>query len=230
MKTTSRHQRGVSMVEFVIVFPVAVMFVLALLQVGLLYMAKQTLNHATFIAARAGSLNNANVDIMRGTMVRGLIPFKQNLTETNDVIRMGAARAAAWGDGALYLRVERMNPSPQSFSDFGLTDPATNQRYIPNDNLEWRNANIVGSQSRQNIRDANILKLRTVYGYEMKVPLIAGLVRRVMCSGTTGVGAWDVSLLDALSPASTDCLLYYMNGRIPIESFAIIEMQSRAIE
>ena len=218
------------MVEFVIVFPVAVMFVLALVQLGFLYTAKMTLNHATFMAARAGALNNANTGVIRETMVRGLSPFVQVTSNANDTTRIGRAYVAAQVDAILPwgLTVEVMNPSASSFADFGLSDPATNQRYIPNDNLEWRNTTIVGAQSRQNIRDANLLKLRTVYGYELKVPLIAGILRRVMCSGQTGVEAWgNVSVIEALALGSC---LYYMNNRVPIESFAIVEMQSRAVQ
>lgn len=232
MKTLScRQQRGISLIEFAIVFPVAVMFVLALIQVGFLYMAKMTLNQATFMAARAGSLNNADTGQIRSAMVRGIIPFVQDTTTANDASRLSAAWTRATTLELPFLRIDVMNPSARSFSDFGLVDPTNNRRYIPNDNLEWRNVNIVGTQSQQNIRDANLLKLRTVYGYEMKVPLIAGIVRRVMCGGSIGVAAWgDVNALEAISPLSTDCQLYYRFNRVPIESFAIVEMQSRAYQ
>lgn len=219
------------MVEFAIVFPVAMLFVMALLQTGFAYMAKLHLNHITFLAARTGAVHNADSSAIRTALLRGLSPFYQNSFETNDNARL----AAAWAKAKLAdidptrMDVTMLNPSAESFKDFGVKDPKTGRTYIPNDNLEWR-TNAVGASSRQNLRDANLLKLRVVYGYELKVPLMAGVLRRVMCGGSTGVEAWgDVSLFSAVySPASAPCLKYYLLGRIPIESTAIVEMQSRA--
>ena len=58
---------------------------------------------------------------------------------------------------------------------------------------------------------------------------MAGVLRRMMCGGTIGVEAWgNVSFSEAIAPASSDCIFYYRQGRIPIESFAIVEMQTRA--
>jgi TadE-like protein len=227
-------QQGATLVEFVIVFPLAVLFVLCLIQIGFMYMAKSTLNQATFMAARAGAMHNADETIIKEAMVRGLSPFYQDSTKTSDVARLGAAYLRAKVDANLpvvqRLVIDVMNPSAKSFSDFGIKDPAKKVTYIPNDNLEWRDAGIIGGTSRQNIRDANLLKIRTIYGYELKVPLIAGVLKRVMCGGNIGVEAWgNVSVFEAVdSPVSKNCLLYYSQGRVPIESFAIVEMQSRA--
>jgi TadE-like protein len=214
MRNTSR-QRGATLVEFVIVFPMAVLFVLTLIQVGFFYMAKSTLNHATFMAARVGALHNANKDTIREAMIRGLSPFYQDHSVSDDTLRLGKGYAWAQFDAKKpwVLDVTIMNPSADSFSDFELQDAKSGKFYIPNDNIEWRDAGIVGKKSKQNIRDANLLKLRVTYGYEMKVPLIAGVVKQMMC-GPLGLSA--------------DCLKYYKNDRIPIETFAIVEMQSRA--
>ena len=45
-----------------------------------------------------------------------------------------------------------------------------------------------------------------------------------------GVDAYgDVKFWEAVyGPVSSECQKYYLRGRIPIESFAIVEMQSRA--
>jgi len=50
--------RGQAMPEMLIVFPLAVIIIMAVIQFGLLYRAKATLNNATFLAARAGSLDH----------------------------------------------------------------------------------------------------------------------------------------------------------------------------
>jgi len=232
MKTALRRQRGVSMMEFAIVFPIAALLVLGLIQAGFLYMAKLTLNHATFMAARVGATHNADVDAMKTALQRGLIPFKQNSFEANDAARMGAALLKAKTVELPWTTLERLNPSAQSFVDFGVKDPKLkNTTYIPNDNLEWRSSTL-GKQSQQNLRDANLLKIRVTYGYELKVPLMAGIIRRVMCSGTSGVQAWgNVSVLQSVyTPVDMKCIRYYSQGRLPIESTAIVEMQSPAYQ
>lgn len=233
--TTAKRQRGATLMEFVIVFPIAALLVLALIQAGFIYMAKLTLNHATFMAARVGATHNADVGEMRTALVRGLIPFHQNNFETNDSKRLASAWLGAQGENLNPLTrasLDRLNPSNQSFADFGVNDPKLKGvTYIPNDNLEWRSTTL-GTQSQQNLRDANLLKIRVVYGYQLKVPLMAGVIGRVMCSGEIGVEAWgNVSLLQSVyTPAQLNCIRYYLQGRLPIESTAIVEMQSPAYQ
>lgn len=224
-------ERGVGLLEFTLVFPLAVLFVLALIQGGFIYMAKLQLNHATFMAARAGSLNNAKAQVIRAALERGLSPFYQDSTTSSDSARLAKAHLDATVDAKLPwgLSLTVLNPSPEAFRDFGVRDPATGRLYIPNDNLEWR-SDQVGPHSRLNLRDANLLKIHVLYGYELKVPLMAGILRRVMCGGSSGVEAFgNVSVLESANGLSNPkrCL-YFLNGRIPIESSAIVEMQSRA--
>lgn len=227
------RQHGATLMEFTILFPVAVLFVLAMVQAGFVYMAKLNLNHATFQAARIGSMHNASESTMRAALVRGLIPFYQDSFEGNDSARLAAAWAKAKLDDVNPLRralVERLSPSAHSFKDFGVKDAKSGVTYIPNDNLEWR-SNMLGASSRQNLRDANLLKLRVVYGYELKVPLMAAVIRRVMCGGQAGPEAWgNVSGWEAAYKFGADpvCVRYYLQGRLPIESTAIVDMQSRA--
>lgn len=224
------RQRGATLMEFAIVFPIAALLVLGLIQAGFVYMAKLTLNHATFMAARVGATHNANIGTMRTALLRGLIPFVQNSFETNDSERLLMASGKTLGE-IPFTSLDRLNPSPQSFTDFGVKDPKVNSTYIPNDNLEWRSTTL-GTQSQQNLRDANLLKIRVVYGYELKVPLMRGIIRRVMCSGDAHVEAWgNVSILQSVyTPANLNCARYYMLGRLPIESTAIVEMQSPAYQ
>jgi len=211
----SKCQRGATLVEFVITMPVAVLLVLALLQTGMLYMARITLNHATFMAARAGSLNNANMNVITNDLIRGLSPFYQDSTDTNDTTRLTAAWTRAKLDTAIptRLQIQLLNPSKKAFADFGIKDSIKKVTYIPNDNLQWRSST-VGKTSQLSIQDANLLKLRVVYAYELKIPFVSKAVEMALCSGAAAV--------------NPDCLKYYMQGRIPIESFAIVEMQSRA--
>lgn len=223
--------RGVSLMEFTIVFPFAVLFVLMLIQAGFIYMAKLQLNHATFMAARAGAVNNARPAVIKAALQRGLSPFYQDSTQANDSQRLATAHAKAMVDVLLPwgLKVDVLNPSPEAFNDFGVRDPVTRTLYIPNDNLEWR-SDQVGGRSGLNLRDANLLKVRALYGYELKVPLMAGILRRVMCGGDSAVEAFgDVPLWQSTYGLSKPTLcVYFLRGRIPIESSAIVAMQSRA--
>jgi len=223
MKHRIRRQAGATLVEFVIVFPLAALFVLSIIQFGLIYMAKLQLNHATFMAARVGATKNASKSQIFKQLALNLNPFYEDGGTTDDVDRVRYASYAAGKDAIVNLQVTVLNPSPAAFSDFGLNDGKV--RYIPNDNLEFRDMT-PGPSSKENIRDANLLKIEAVYGYEMKVPLIGNIMKRIMCGGTTGVTAWQG---DGLPKGGTDCF-YYMQDkpRIPLRSFAIVEMQSRA--
>lgn len=229
------RSRGATLMEFLIVFPLAALLVLGLIQAGFIYMAKLTLNHATFMAARVGATHNADPGAMRTALVRGLIPFHQNNFESDNSARLLKAAALAKLEDLNPLtraKLERLNPSPASFDDFGVSDPKLKGVvYIPNDNLEWRSMGL-GAKTQQTLRDANVLKIRVTYGYELKVPLMAGIISRVMCSGSTGVEAWGkVSMLESVyTPAQLVCLRYYLQGRLPIESTALIEMQSPAYQ
>ncbi len=240
MHRRDKSSSGLGLVEFVIVLPVAIVFVLGIVQAGFIYMAKLQVNHATFQAARMGSMHHAHEGVMRTALVRSLSPFYQNSFETNNTKRLLEAQALAWKDLTIPplpdplpvappFQMEVLNPSPLSFSAFGVKDPKTGVTYIPNDNMEWR-LDGVDPKAKQRLRDANVLKLRVVYGYELKVPLIAGVLSRVMCSGNSGVDAFgNVGTLDAMYlKVSEECRRYYRRGRIPIESVAIVEMQSRA--
>ena len=57
------------MAEFAVAFPFALLLVLGIIQLGLMYTAKEIVNEAAFMAARAGSVQNAQVDAMNSEMV-----------------------------------------------------------------------------------------------------------------------------------------------------------------
>lgn len=52
------HTRGQALPEMLIAFPLVVILVMASIQIALLYRGKATLNNATFLAARSGSLHH----------------------------------------------------------------------------------------------------------------------------------------------------------------------------
>jgi len=225
------REQGATLAEFVVIGPLAFLLILAIVQLGFMFMARSTLNNATFMAARAGSLHNADPAVIRAALVKGLIPFYQDTTQTSDITRLSTAWLAAQGDLLIptRLKIEILNPSPGSFKDYGIPDPNNSNRVtIPNDNLQFRSVSI-GKESKQTLMDANLLRIRVTYAYELKVPLISYVFKRVMCGGFgDGVNAFggDTSLLEASN--LSNCI-YYQQGRTPIVSYATVRMQSPAI-
>lgn len=73
--TKLKHSRAQAMTEFVIVLPVLLTLILAIIQFGLIYKAKITLNYATFQTVRAGTLNSASLDVMRLAFASNMAPM-----------------------------------------------------------------------------------------------------------------------------------------------------------
>lgn len=225
-----RHRSaGVSMTEFAIVSPLALLFVFALIQVGFMFVAKQVVNQAAFVAARHGAVSNGSESAMKVAAGKALIPFYQDSTNANDNARIGAAAAAALVDlGQPWnLRVERLNPSKEAFDDYGLVDAKSGKTYIPNDSLEYR-LNFKGTKSGLSIQDANALKVKVTYAYELKIPLMQTMFRSVMCGLGSGITAFgDDAIWNKLASVE-DCARYYVRGRVPIVAYATVQMQSPA--
>lgn len=161
----SPFQSGQAMVEFMIVIPLLLLILLGTLQFALIYQAKITLNYAAFEAARAGSLNNAREYAMYNALARALAPIYTH-ADTIDAYKAGRQQIRDEIDNG-YVLIEIVNPTADSFSDFGNTDDG--RTTIPNDNLIYRGAT-PGSDSSQTIQDANLLKIQVYYCYELMVP------------------------------------------------------------
>jgi hypothetical protein len=211
----------------VIVGPIAILITFLIIQAGMLYMAKLTLNNATFMAARYGATQNAKMSEIQSSLAKGLIPFYQNASNNNPLTRIPMALAYAEGAvlNPLIVKIEILSPSQEAFDTYGIQDGSTT--YIPNDNLEFRTPTPMNKASIS-IRDANILRIKVTYGYELKVPLMQNLLKRIMCgNGNSGVQAWDGRV--PLMPLDLPNCAYYEQGRIPIVSYATVQMQSNAI-
>ncbi len=222
-----RHTSGASMVEFIIVLPILLLLCLGILQFGLLYQAKSTLDYAALQAARAGALNNGKSASMKAGLARGLTPLyartsslagqQQALLASNlDLMKPGA------------YQIDVINPTSAAMQDFGRTGEyaGANVQQIPNDTLMFRNTS-VGSSSGLTIQDANLLKIRVTYCYEMYVPFanrtIFSLMNKINDIYSTGLPGTEIPL------APNACYaLSTVEGswRIPLESEAIVRMQT----
>ena len=229
-----RSQVGAAITEFLIVGPVAIFFTFLIIQSGMLYMAKLTLNNATFMAARDGATKNVsynNDNPIRLSLAKGLIPFYQNSLNTDDSKRLGDALIKATVDvqatghvPGMGAHIEVLSPSADAFKAYGITDGKTT--YIPNDNLEFRTATPMNG-ANLSIQDANILRIKVTYAYPLKVPLMAAIIKRIMCplAGSSAVTAWNNPGLTPIGDDVDDCA-FYMQGNVPIVSYATVQMQS----
>jgi uncharacterized membrane protein (UPF0127 family) len=213
------RQRGATMVEFVVVGPVLTMLGLSLLQYGMLFFAKNQINHATFMAARAGAMGNARVATIEDAYLKALIPLYGGGTDETQLREsLQKARLDLLGNGQLHIAM--LNPTRESFDDWN--DPAlqrtlgNGRRVIPNDNLPLKDPHDIGSRSGQNIHDANLIKLRVTHGYAPKVPLMGTIYNRYLRWMDNGTDADYTGMVNA--------------GRIPMVSHVTLHMHSDAIE
>lgn len=231
------EQRGAAMLEFAVVGPLLTLLGLASVQYGLLFNAKNLINHASFMAARAGSTGNARIDTVEQAYLRGLIPLYgggRTLAETAESL------AKATADMAGNVQIELLNPTRESFDDWN--DPRLqalfntgSKRVIPhrhlahnlNDRTTLENlgnshelrdvqGSLVKPNSGQSLEDANIIKLRITHGYEPKVPLVGRVYATFLKWLDVKDNAFETRLIES--------------GRIPVVSHVTLQMQTDPIE
>ncbi len=211
-------QRGQSLPEFLIVVPIFIFLMLLIFQLVLVYRAKSTLDYATLMAARAGAVSNARIGEMKDGLARGLTPLYA--TETG-VAGLTKAWLKTKADLVLNAKIEIISPTKASWNEFKERQYDGRQA-LPNDNLAFRD-HAIGA-SGVNVQDANILKIRVTYDY----PLIVPFVDRVMRGDSEYVksdGFFDPANVDMKSPVLSGPILGN-HFRIPLESYAIVRMQS----
>ena len=81
------RQRGVAMAATVIALPVLGIVIGGAIQLGLLFEAKATLNHAVLQAARAGMTNHAERETISTGLMRGLLPLYSPAPDIDSVRR-----------------------------------------------------------------------------------------------------------------------------------------------
>lgn len=243
-----RHaQRGQALAEMLITFAWGVPLLLAIIQLGLMYRAKATLNDATFRAVRAGSLHHAYTNEMKRELVRGMVPTLYAVPpgETPNLAVYTARRTAleaVYGNRVHPVaRVEVISPTAEGFrkmarpawaltSDCGRGGCPNNGDFrevtreerlyeIANDNLKQRPTTLVNVGSRKiNVQDANILKIRAVWCQEMQVPGINKLIwETVNLSGLVNSSDWRRCSLLKAAQGG-----YYF----PLSSHAVMRMQT----
>lgn len=211
--TRVRPQSGAATVEFTIVALVALIpLVLAVLQLALLYVTKHTVQHATFLAARAGAVSHGSRSEMLRYLAKGLAPLHSG--STRELVPQDAGSAVAAAYARAYAEARRpdrtrlrvLNPTEASFQDFERTRRGI--REIPN--VFVRGA--PGARSGQTLADANLLKLRVDYCAPLVVPLVDRIV-------TAALRRLDPD------PFRQQC---YWARRLPVVGHALVHMHSPA--
>jgi hypothetical protein len=207
--------RGAAMVEFTVVAPIITLLGLLVLQWALLANARQQIDHATFMAARAGSTGHANPDTMQQAYVRNLLPLYGG---GHDSATLARSHARARLETEQFSRLRVLNPTRESFDDWH--DSALGQRYgrraIPQSQLPFRPLTAPGARSGQTLHDANLLKLWVTHGYSLNVPLAGRLIIFLLRWTDDGQDAFFSALL--------------ADGRLPLHSHVVLHMQSDALE
>jgi len=213
-RKTLGRQLGSAMVEFVLVAPVMTLIGTAILQYSLLFNAKNLVNHASFMAVRAGSMANANLGTVESAYTRALIPLYGG---GRDSAELAASYAKAVADVAGNAKIEMLNPAKQSFDDYNDAKLQTkySARAIPNGNQYGKTA-AISSASGQSIQDANLLKIKITHGYTPKIPVVGPALQYIMRVTDNGTDAFTTAL--------------YNKGRIPIVTHIMVHMQSDAVE
>ena len=197
MKRQGCHfkQQGSFIVESVWLWPILVMLTLGVIQMGFLYNAKATMNNATFQAAREGSISHANKGAMEKKLAEAMAPlYMRDATLSDLLIRRASLYAAMKTPAAPIGQVDIISPTKRIYNEFERTQYYLDGRrrekrikQMPNDNLNVRSASqkVVKAASgnlRINLQDANLLKIRGHWCYEMIVPFVNYLIYQTYAS------------------------------------------------
>ena len=213
LKTFSQRrlfQRGVSLVETVIMLPILMLVGLGALQFALIYEAKSSLNYATFLAARAGALDHARPEALRVGFAKGLAPLYS--PAEGEQGQLEAQRKVGQDILDEYVHFAIINPTTDAFGDFAEDLDLNGQvNDIPNLDLHSF-PDTVGRGSGVNIQDANLLKVHITYGTRLLVPFVGPMTASIAQTFTE-----DPIRLRMLRA-----------GRLPITASATVRMQNFA--
>jgi len=229
-----RLPRGQALTEFLIIMPVFFAILFGIFEFAYIYRAKASLNTATFESVRAGALNNAQLTYMREGLRKGMMPLY--MRGKTGAAYMTLAYGRTFVDetalNLLYKTVRIISPTKEIFEQFKVqrkttlvNDSKDKLRWvIPNDSLLLRSnqeENFGKNKAKLNIQDANLLKIKTLWCYQLKVPILRELLVDTLSSGVFGT----------VSPEQRACDQMAVLGspRLALVSHATIRMQSHIV-
>lgn len=205
-----RRQRGQAVVETFVVILVFGVFLLGIFQAILFYRVKSVVDYAALQAARSGATHFAEMGEIRKGFARGLMPLYAHKPDNLEVTKAyGEAFVAA--NNPLETEIRIVSPTRAAYADWA--EPQFDGvKAIPNDSLAFR-PSTPGARSGLTVQDANVLKIRVVYGYKMIVPVIDKIVIAIFRDTFyQGMDAREIAMLES--------------GRLPIVSQAVVRMQT----
>lgn len=217
----SRRQRGAAIVELAVVAPALTVMGLSAAQYSSLFFAKNQVNHAGFLAARAGSTANASLSAIKEAYIQGLVPMFGGGSSASELLtaRKDAEKFLNGAEGPTYF-IEMLNPTKEAFDDWNdeklqaLLD-TKGKRVISNRGLGLT-ADHIGASSGESRQDANLIKLRIMQGVKPAVPVVGSIYTAYLKYTDAGDDANRTALIN--------------KGLIPVVSNVTMQMQSDAIE
>jgi len=204
---THCRQTGAAAVESLIALPIVLLLMLGAAEWARIYEAKVSVDHAVVMGARSGAFNHANPTAILKGMAQGMLPYYA--PPANKIEQTRLKLISSLGTQS---RIRILNPTPEAFSDFGQTKNGI--RFIPNDDLHLKST-ATGAKSGINIQDANLLKVETTWGVELRMPFISTLISLVG-QATTPAGSFEQQL--------------YARNMIPVTATTVLRMQTEAHE
>ncbi|WP_346015749.1 TadE family protein [Paraburkholderia sp. PGU19] len=236
-----RRMTGQGMTEFLVVAPLLLFFGFVTVQFVLLYQAKSTLDVAVLEAAREGAVNHGSMDAMQAGLARGLAPLYARTADATGVHSALLAARRAVGETA---SIEIVSPTAAMMGDFArprfYAADGTTHDEIPNDMLMYRDI-AHGAESDVNVQDANLLKLRVHYCFDLIVPVAnkalyyaTNVIGDIAANGVFSREPADANVDAFGSPKRPDSLcrttlvdgLQSQRWLVALESEAIVRMQS----
>jgi hypothetical protein len=200
------------MLETVIALPVVLLLGLLITQWALIIQARSMLDHASYMAVRAGALNEGELAPMRRAFARAITPM--NLAGTGAQPFETAFLTRSLPAARMHARFEILNPTRAAFDDHAQTD-TQGRRYLPYRDLDRRSPT-PGRRSGMSLQQATRLTLEITYGLELLVPLAGPLVIQAAQAADAVTGDYDARERLMLG-----------NNRLPIQITTQARMLSR---
>ncbi|SFR62683.1 TadE-like protein [Marinobacter daqiaonensis] len=188
-------QRGSFIVESIWLWPILVMLTLGVVQMGFLYNAKATMNNATFQAAREGSIKHGDGKAMEKRLAETMAPLYIKDASLTELVKQRAILSAAMKLPAAPIGdIQIISPTKSIYEEFKTTQYYLDRKGIergivqmPSDNLNVRSSSqkLVKTPSGNvniNLQDANLLKIRGHWCYEMIVPFVNYIIYQTYAS------------------------------------------------
>lgn len=202
------------MLETLIGLTVILLLGLSVVQWAFVYEARSVISHATYMAARAGAVNEARVPPMKTAFARALTP----LLAPEPTVRgfEGRFLNKSSVEATFHSRLRILNPTREAFADYGMNDER-GRLVLPYSHLSSE-PETAGRASGLSIHDATLLRVEITYGYPLNVPFAGPMIARAaltMGGVFSNFDAFEVTLLS--------------NNRLPIKTTSSVRLHSNAL-